>query len=178
MNEVSSIVPDGMSTMFGTAAASHTTVDPHSGQKRRFTGLPLPPGLVNVLFSPSALKVSSALRAALTGESGGHCAPAAPAAEIALFPQEWLRDPSSPYITQSDYDLPREEPELMRFYGKTPLPRPVQSFRIPKGSLRKSAAPRLRTGQSPSIARRGRWPVVWCSSVPATPRRLCSSFRE
>src|SRR5208283_1287308 len=57
-NEVSSSVPDGIRIMFGATPASHATAAPHSGQKRRVTGLPLPPGLVNVLLSPSIRKVS------------------------------------------------------------------------------------------------------------------------
>jgi hypothetical protein len=63
MDEASSSVPEGMITMFGATPASHTTADPHSGQKRRVTGLPLPPSLVNVLLSPSTLKVSFGMNA-------------------------------------------------------------------------------------------------------------------
>ena len=37
--------------------------------------------------------------------------------EIALFPQEWRRNPLSPFLRGSAHDLPHEEPELMRFYG-------------------------------------------------------------
>jgi Carbamoyl-phosphate synthase L chain, ATP binding domain len=33
---------------------------------------------------------------------------------IALFPQEWMRDPSSPFLTSGYHDVPWEEPELLR----------------------------------------------------------------
>jgi Carbamoyl-phosphate synthase L chain, ATP binding domain len=33
---------------------------------------------------------------------------------VALFPQEWLRDPTSPYLTSGYHDVPWEEPALVR----------------------------------------------------------------
>jgi hypothetical protein len=33
---------------------------------------------------------------------------------IALFPQEWLRDPQSPYISTAYCDLPAERPDLLK----------------------------------------------------------------
>ena len=33
---------------------------------------------------------------------------------IALFPHEWLRDPSSPYLRSGYHDVPQDEPELLR----------------------------------------------------------------
>lgn len=33
---------------------------------------------------------------------------------IALFPQEWMRDPSSPFLQSAYHDVPWEEPELVR----------------------------------------------------------------
>jgi hypothetical protein len=33
---------------------------------------------------------------------------------IALFPQEWLRDPASPFLRSGYHDVPWEEPELLR----------------------------------------------------------------
>jgi hypothetical protein len=33
---------------------------------------------------------------------------------IALFPQEWLRDPSSPYLRSAYHDVPWDQPELLR----------------------------------------------------------------
>lgn len=36
---------------------------------------------------------------------------------IALFPQEWLRDPGSAYLSSARHDIPYDEPELLAFYG-------------------------------------------------------------
>jgi hypothetical protein len=33
---------------------------------------------------------------------------------IALFPQEWIRDPASPFLRSAHHDVPWEEPELVR----------------------------------------------------------------
>ena len=38
---------------------------------------------------------------------------------IALFPQEWMRDPASPFLQSAYHDVPWDEPELLRaFAGK------------------------------------------------------------
>jgi hypothetical protein len=34
---------------------------------------------------------------------------------IALFPQEMIRDPNSPYLRSAYYDVPWQSPELMKF---------------------------------------------------------------
>jgi hypothetical protein len=33
---------------------------------------------------------------------------------VAHFPQEWLRDPDSPFLTKSFHDVPADDPGLMR----------------------------------------------------------------
>jgi hypothetical protein len=33
---------------------------------------------------------------------------------IALFPQEWIRDPASSFLRSAYHDIPWEEPELIR----------------------------------------------------------------
>jgi hypothetical protein len=33
---------------------------------------------------------------------------------VTLFPQEWMRDPASPFLTSGYHDVPWEEPELLR----------------------------------------------------------------
>lgn len=35
---------------------------------------------------------------------------------ITLFPQEWLRDPQSPYLKGIDHNVPCDDPELVRAY--------------------------------------------------------------
>lgn len=39
---------------------------------------------------------------------------------IALFPQEWLREPSSPYLRSGYHDVPWDNPELVRFCLRIP----------------------------------------------------------
>ena len=49
--------------------------------------------------------------------SGGSTKPATKITEndtIALFPQEWIRDPASSFLQSGYHDVPWEEPELMR----------------------------------------------------------------
>jgi hypothetical protein len=37
--------------------------------------------------------------------------------EVALFPQEWEREPTSKWLSSAFHDVPFEEPELLRYYG-------------------------------------------------------------
>jgi hypothetical protein len=56
----------------------------------------------------------AALYAALSGEG---LRPAPKVTEndmIALFPQEWMRDPESAFLQSAYHDVPWEEPELLR----------------------------------------------------------------
>jgi acetyl/propionyl-CoA carboxylase alpha subunit len=56
----------------------------------------------------------AALCSALSG-SPLHAAPKVTENDtIALFPQEWLRDPASTFLTSGYHDVPWEEPELLR----------------------------------------------------------------
>ncbi len=54
-----------------------------------------------------------ALGAKLQGLGHSHL-PVEPRREVALFPQEWLRDPKSRYLSSSFHDIPLEAPELVR----------------------------------------------------------------
>jgi hypothetical protein len=58
------------------------------------------------------------LPAALYAAVSGQAVAAAPRTTtndtIALFPQEWLRDPQSPFLRSAYNDVPWEEPELLR----------------------------------------------------------------
>jgi ATP-grasp in the biosynthetic pathway with Ter operon len=62
----------------------------------------------------------AALYSALSGE------PLRPAKKltendtITLFPQEWLREPASPFLTSGYHDVPWEEPELLRACVRKP----------------------------------------------------------
>ena len=37
---------------------------------------------------------------------------------IALFPQEWMRDPASPFLQSAHHDVPWDEPELLRAFSE------------------------------------------------------------
>jgi hypothetical protein len=37
--------------------------------------------------------------------------------EVALFPQEWTRDPASEWLSKAFHDVPFDEPELVRYFG-------------------------------------------------------------
>lgn len=61
----------------------------------------------------SGRDIPAALYAAVSGEAA-HPAPRVTEKEtIALFPQEWIRDPESPYLRSAYHDVPWEEPELI-----------------------------------------------------------------
>jgi hypothetical protein len=38
--------------------------------------------------------------------------------DVALFPQEWMRDPKSEWFSKAFHDVPLEEPELLRYFAK------------------------------------------------------------
>jgi len=58
--------------------------------------------------------LAAALYSAVSGEAF-HAAPKVTEKDtITLFPQEWMRDPASPFIQSGYHDVPWEEPELVR----------------------------------------------------------------
>jgi len=58
--------------------------------------------------------LAAALYSAVSGEAL-HAAPKVTEKDtITLFPQEWMRDPASPFIQSGYHDVPWEEPELVR----------------------------------------------------------------
>ena len=59
----------------------------------------------------------AALRDALSGDGPGVVRSPLRQTEIALFPQEWLRDRRSSYLSSAFHDVPFDEPELYRYYG-------------------------------------------------------------
>ena len=85
----------------------------------------------------------AALYAALSGEDI-HPAPKVTENDIiALFPQEWMRDPDSAFLKSAYHDVPWEEPELLRACARilrkpgavTILQNPVQTLsavRLPR----------------------------------------------
>jgi ATP-grasp domain len=72
---------------------------------------------INHLRLGAGYDLPAALRLALEGLPQPAPAPIAEV-DIALFPQEWSRDPNSPHLQATGYDdVPYEEPELLRRYG-------------------------------------------------------------
>lgn len=58
--------------------------------------------------------------------------------EVALFPQEWERDPSSKWLSTAFHDVPFEEPELVRYFGYETISRHLRlncSERAPAGAV-------------------------------------------
>jgi ATP-grasp domain len=56
----------------------------------------------------------AALRAVISGEALPETPPATKSTIIALFPQEWLRDPASPFLKTAYHDVPWDQPDLLR----------------------------------------------------------------
>jgi hypothetical protein len=63
---------------------------------------------------------------------------------IALFPQEWTRDPASPFLQSAYHDVPWEEQELLRAFGGAPRKPGVPALPAsPIGGLSTVRLPRL-----------------------------------
>ena len=58
--------------------------------------------------------IPAALYAALSGDAVQPAPKVTEKETIALFPQEWIRDPQSPFLKSAYHDVPWEEPELVR----------------------------------------------------------------
>ena len=58
--------------------------------------------------------IPAALYAALSGDAVQPAPKVTDKETIALFPQEWIRDPQSPFLKSAYHDIPWEEPELVR----------------------------------------------------------------
>jgi Carbamoyl-phosphate synthase L chain, ATP binding domain len=58
--------------------------------------------------------IPAALFAAVTGQTMREAPAVTENTVIALFPQEWKRDPASPYLLSGYHDVPWDEPELIR----------------------------------------------------------------
>ena len=89
-----------------------------------------------------ATDLPRALRRALDGQSAeAEAALTPPSGEVALFPQEWLRDRNSAYLAGPQYDVPYEEPDFVRFYGFEPPRRSEEPKSISERRLEGSASP-------------------------------------
>lgn len=61
-----------------------------------------------------------ALYCAMTGTAYERIRATDPVARVALFPQEWQRDPRSPLLSEAFHDVPWDDPELLRALVGTP----------------------------------------------------------
>lgn len=78
-----------------------------------FNPRPTPPCLVGHLFGRNLCR---ALWCRLSGTEYRREPPAEPPQTVALFPNEWLRDPHSVYLTQGYHDAPWDDPALLKAY--------------------------------------------------------------
>jgi hypothetical protein len=67
----------------------------------------------HLAFGPGR-DIPAALYAALSGKAVQPAPKVTEKDTIALFPQEWIRDPESPFLRSAYHDIPWEEPELIR----------------------------------------------------------------
>jgi hypothetical protein len=88
----------------------------------------------------------AAIRAALTGERVSARPRQTDQEVIALFPQEWLRNPASPFLRTAYHDVPWDEPDLIRSCIAE-LPRRVRRSTAPIG------AARARSHEAPVMSR-------------------------
>ncbi|MBS0275698.1 MAG: ATP-grasp domain-containing protein [Proteobacteria bacterium] len=68
------------------------------------------------------------LVSALAARVDGHARPPRPRVAgdvVALFPQEWMRDPASPYLTSAFHDVPWDDPVLIRAWMESQQARPA-----------------------------------------------------
>jgi hypothetical protein len=68
------------------------------------------------------------LVSALASRVDGHARPPRPCVAndvVALFPQEWMRDPASPYLTTAFHDVPWDDPALIRAWMESQQAHPA-----------------------------------------------------
>ena len=83
----------------------------------------------------------AALYAAMCGQTPQAVPKVTEKDTIALFPQEWIRDPASPFLQSGYHDVPWEEPELIRMCVRQR--RKQSAWYSPKGRLEALSPVRL-----------------------------------
>src|SRR5262249_2378748 len=96
----------------------------------------------------SARDLPAALLAAVRGQPIPAREKVTENATIALFPQEWSRDPQSPMLNTASHDIPWEEPDLVRYYLRKA--RKWNDWSSLEKRLHILAAPRCSSPQNPS----------------------------
>ena len=84
----------------------------------------------------------SALYSAVSGEPFRAAPKVTERDTITLFPQEWMRDPASPFLTSGYHDVPWEEPELLRACISRP-------WKLSRRATRRDVVPNLSTLRIP-----------------------------
>jgi ATP-grasp domain len=98
--------------------------------------------------------IPAALYAVLSGKAVQPAPKVTENATIALFPQEWMRDPASAFLRSAYHDIPWEEPELVRDCVSNRRKQSAwysRSDRKPAPSAVRSAKPIARSTQSPVV---------------------------
>lgn len=76
--------------------------------------------------------LAEALRAAFCDEEPRQIRRAIPAREIALFPQEWMRDPASRWLWRAYHDVPENDAGFVAHCGYDVMRRPALRFNMPR----------------------------------------------
>jgi hypothetical protein len=85
----------------------------------------------------------AALYAAVTGQAIHARPKVTDKTVIALFPQEWMRDPDSPFLQSSYHDVPWDEPGLIRACaGKRKEQLAINLHNSPRAALATAHLPR------------------------------------
>jgi hypothetical protein len=98
--------------------------------------------------------IPAALYAALSGQTPQPAPKVTENDTIALFPQEWIRDPHSPFLRSAYHDIPWEEPELVRDCATN---RRKQSAWYSRANWSKSSAP----GRTPASEKKYEVELDW-----------------
>jgi len=85
----------------------------------------------------------AALFAAVSGQAFRAAPKVTDSDTIALFPQEWKRDPESPFLQSGYHDVPWEEPELIRACLRTGRPGKQRAGYPQQNSIQDLAALRI-----------------------------------
>ena len=105
--------------------------------------------------------LAASLYAALSGEPVRERPSVTEGKCIALFPQEWLRDPTSEFLKTAFHDVPWDEPDLVRASVQDPLARRMYAQTSAKLLSMKA---RLFGRVGPRVTLRGSLPPKWPDS--------------
>ena len=118
-------------------------LEPHSGNAHLIEINPRATQVGHLRLGPGR-DLPAALSSALSGDPLRAAPKVTEKDTIALFPQEWLRDPASTFLTSAYHDVPWEEPELLRACVSQRWKKNLQSRKqVPVQTLSTVRLPRL-----------------------------------